>query len=111
MSGFSTALVIQKIPVLANVAAGTFTLPAGAALRRVYTRNTTANAVTGGLKFGTTLGGTDIVAALALAGNALADAAPLISAINATDRTIYFDAVAAWNSASVDLAVEITRVF
>lgn len=40
------------------------TLPPGAFLQQIIVNNTTASAVTGGLAFGTTANGTDIVAAL-----------------------------------------------
>jgi hypothetical protein len=78
---------------------------------RIYVRNKTANAVTGGIKIGTTLGGTDVHAALAVAASAVNVSAPLIPAVNtAAARTLYFDAVTAWNSASVDVLVTYTQI-
>lgn len=91
----------------ALAAAGSVDIPQGAVVKAIYVRNKTANAITGGLKVGTTAGGTDIVAAGAVAASAVVALAPLIPAINtAAARTVYFDAVTAWNSASVDIAVE-----
>jgi hypothetical protein len=94
---------------LALAAAGSVTIPQGAVIRKIFIRNKTANAVTGGIKIGTTVGGTDVLAAQALAASAVVSANALIDAINtAAVRTLYIDAVTAWNSASVDVAVEYT---
>lgn len=101
----------QAVRVFSQTAAGTISIPPNAALVAVYARNNTANAVTGGIKFGTTLGGTDIIAALAVGANALVAGTPLISDLSATAGTIYFDAVAAWNSASVDICVVYNQAF
>jgi hypothetical protein len=46
-------------------------LPAGAYIKMVVIQNNSANAVTGGVSLGTTANGTDIVAAQAVAANAL----------------------------------------
>lgn len=92
---------------LALAAAGTVDIPQGARVRAIHVRNKTANAVTGGVKVGTTLGGTDVVAAGAVAASAVVTYLPLISAVNtAAVRTLYFDAVTAFNSAVLDIAVE-----
>ncbi|KRR22153.1 hypothetical protein [Bradyrhizobium retamae] len=94
---------------LAIAAAGSVVIPQGAVVERIYIRNNTANAVTGGIKIGTTLGGTDVLAAGAVAASALVAYSPLIGGANtAADRTLYIDAVTAWNSASVDVAVSYT---
>jgi hypothetical protein len=94
---------------LALAAAGSVVIPQGAVVRKIFIRNKTANAVTGGIKIGTTVGGVDVVTAQALAANAVVSVTPLIDAINtAAVRTLYIDAVTAWNSASVDVAVEYT---
>ncbi|KJC51076.1 hypothetical protein UP09_03250 [Bradyrhizobium sp. LTSP885] len=92
---------------LALAAAGTVVVPQGASVVAVYVRSKNANAVTGGIKVGTTLGGTDVLAAGAVAGSALATfflTNGFPSAVG--DRTLYIDAVTAWNSASLDIAVE-----
>lgn len=91
------------------IAASTVILPKGCIARKVFLRNNTANAVTGGVKIGTTLGGVDVVAAQALAANAVVSVTPLIDALNiAADRILYIDAVTAFNSANVDIVVEYT---
>lgn len=93
-------------------AAGTISLPAGAYVTAIVIGNTTANAVTGGLKFGTTVGGTDIVAAQAVAANSLGfvtDATLLKRIFSAiAPQTIYIDAVGAWNSAVVNIQIIFT---
>lgn len=95
---------------LGNVAAFTIDIPQGAIIDRIYVRNTTANAVTGGVKVGTTLTGTDVLAAGAVAASAVVAYVPLIGAINtAAVRTLFFDAVTAFNSASLDVMVEYTQ--
>lgn len=94
---------------LAKTAAFTVTIPQGAVVRAVIIRNKTANAVTGGVKVGTTLGGVDVLAAAAVAASVTVIALPLIGAWNgAAVRTLYFDAVTAFNSASLDVLVEWT---
>lgn len=96
---------------LALSAAGTVVIPQGACVNRIFVRNKTANAITGGLKIGTTAGGTDVLAAGAVGASALTVFAPLIPAVNASAaRTLYFDAVTGWNSASIDIAVEYTNL-
>ncbi len=84
-------------------------LPANAIIDYIIVKNNTANAITGGLKFGTTDGGVDIVAALAVGANALTfalDAAVLLRIFSTSaTQQIFFDAVAAWNSANVDVTI------
>ncbi|OSI20086.1 hypothetical protein [Bradyrhizobium canariense] len=100
--------VVRK---LALTAAGTVDIPQGASVVGVYVRNKTANAVTGGIKVGTTAGATDVIAALPVAASELAagfvtDGKPKA----ASARTLFIDAVTAWNSASIDVAVEYIRL-
>lgn len=92
---------------LAKTAAFTLDIPQGSRVRAIHVRNKTVNAVTGGVKIGTTVGGTDVLAAGAVGASAVATYLPLISAVNTAGvRTLYFDAVTAFNSASLDVAVE-----
>jgi hypothetical protein len=94
-----------------KTAAFTVDIPQGAVVRSIIIRNRTANAVTGGVKVGTTLGGVDVLAAGAVAASAAVIYQPLIGAYNAAAaRTLYFDAVTAFNSASLDVAVEWTDI-
>lgn len=83
------------------------TLPAGAVIQQVIVQNTTGNVITGGLKFGTTAGATDIVAALAVGATSLniVASAAILKPLFSTSATqqIFIDAVAAWNSASANI--------
>jgi len=110
LQGEMSAIVVAG--VIANGAL-TPDIPAGYVIRRVYLRNTTANAVTGGINIGTTSLGNDVVAALAVVGNAFA-LIPLTSvlktAFSATaSQTLFISAVGAWNSASVDVVIQLDR--
>lgn len=94
-----------------KTAAFTVSVPAGASVRAIHIRNNTANAVTGGLKIGTTLAGVDVVAAGPVVASALITVLPLISANGiGVARTLYFDAVTGWNAANIDVSVEYTKL-
>jgi hypothetical protein len=84
---------------------GTITIPAGALLRRIYFRNRTANAVTGGIRIGTAAAGTQVVTAQAVAANAIVSILPTIENYQAAAQTLYIEAVTSWNSADVDVTV------
>lgn len=91
--------------------AGTIVIPANCYVEKVIVKNNTANAVTGGLKFGTTLGGVNVVAALAVGANVFVAANPLLSVFSTTaTQTIYIDAVTAWNNANVDVTIVYGRL-
>lgn len=103
-----------KTKLLAKTAAFTFPVPAGYYIKDIFVENTTANAVTGGIKVGTTDGGVDVVAALAVGANALTyvlDAALLKRIFSLTAATtLYFDAVTAFNSASLNVTIILGKV-
>lgn len=110
MSGFGNQPVIPKPIILTGqTVAGSFVLPANCVIREIIVFNTTANAITGGLKFGTTAGATDIAAALAVGANAftfLTDALMLKRLFSPTAaQQIFFDAVTLWNSANVNITI------
>lgn len=96
---------VRKLTALGATAAGTLALPAGATILQIVVKNNTANAITGGLKIGSTVGGVDVVAALTVAGSVIAPPATMLVAAFLTAQTLYFDAVVAWNSANVDITV------
>lgn len=75
--------------------------------------NTTANAVTGGVKIGTTYGGTDVVAAQAVGANAVADVLPtdLLKKVFTADQILYIQPVTAWNNANLKVRVVLTKLF
>ncbi len=100
---------IQTLKITGITSATTLSLPTGAYVIGIVVKNTTANAVTGGLKFGTTVGGVDVIATLAVGASALVystDAALLKRIFSlTTSQTIYIDAVAAWNGARINIWV------
>ncbi len=86
---------------------GIIVVPKGAALKDIYYQNTTANAITGGLRIGTTAGGTDVVTAHAVSANETghipaASFSKRFFSITA-NTPLYISAVTAWNSASLTL--------
>lgn len=104
----------MRILNLDAASAATFAIPRGHAIDSIYFRNRTANAVTGGIKIGTTAGGVDIVAAQAVGASAFGHvpAADLLKRFfSVTDRQVlYIDAVSAWNSASIDLYITLNKL-
>jgi hypothetical protein len=95
------------LKLLALAANDTLVAPPGFVLQQVVIENTTVNAVTGGIRIGTTNGGTDVVVALAVGANALTfitDAALLKRLFSTSaDQTLYVQAVVAWNSAALNV--------
>jgi hypothetical protein len=86
-----------------------FVLPARCYIAGIILANTTANAVTGGLKFGSASGGVDVVAAVPVGANAtlsVPDALVLKRFFSlSAPQSIFIDAVTAWNGASIVGAV------
>ena len=99
----------QQITLTGQTANGTVTIPAGYQILSIVVRNTTANAITGGLRIGTTAGATDVVVALTVGASALtlvSDAAMLKRAFSVSSaQTLYLEAVVAWNSASINTTI------
>jgi hypothetical protein len=85
------------------------TLPASTYVQHIIVNNLTANAITGGIAFGTTANGTDLDATLACGANCLAfaaDTALTKRVVSTTAQTpIFASAVTAWNSANVTITV------
>lgn len=100
--------------VTALTANTTFTVPADCAIRTIWIVNSTTNAVTGGIRIGTTNGGSDVVTAQAVGASAmvkLADSDLSKSVFSTTeDTTLYIQAVTAWNSASVGIYVDMVQL-
>lgn len=84
-------------------------LPPNAYIQHIIVNNTTANAITGGVAFGTTSGGTDVVTALTCGANCLAftlDSALSKRVFSTTaSQPIFATAVTAWNSANATITV------
>jgi len=104
-----------EIAVTAANANATFSVPAGYMIEHIAFQNTTANAVSGGVKLGTTNGGTEVVSAQAVGASAL-DTIPgasftkrIFSTSGAT--TIYVQAVTSWASANVKFSVVLRKMY
>jgi hypothetical protein len=104
---------IQIQNITGQTANDTLVIPAGYSILGISVVNTTANAVTGGIRIGTTDGGTDVVVALATAANAVIGVpdATILKKLFSTsvDTTLFIQAVVAWNSASVDTNIVIVK--
>lgn len=100
--GAQPIAVLNKFGVTANE---TFVIPAGWGISRLIIANVTANAVTGGIRIGTTDGGADVAVAIAVGANAIIfvdDAAILKHYFSdSAGQTLYAQAVVSWNSAAL----------
>lgn len=100
---------VNRLQALSVVAANSsMTLPANAMILDIIVQNTTANAITGGLKIGTTAGATDIMTALAVGANAFTrGGASILKTIFSPSATqqIFIDTVTLWNSANVNITI------
>lgn len=110
-AGFRSEDVGKSI-VVTGITAQDFssiTLPPSAYIRAIVVQNTTANAVTGGVKIGTTAGGTDVVSALTCGANCLVhvtDSALSKRVFSTTaSQNLSIDAVTGWNSANLTVTV------
>lgn len=82
-------------------------LPGGADVKEFKFFNTTANAVTGGIRVGSAAAGTQYLVAQAVAANGLHRAPAVVqSPIVQTAKSLFIEAVTAWNGALVDIIVE-----
>lgn len=99
---------------LAKTSAFTLSLPANNRIDSITIVNTTANAISGGLKIGSTNGGTEVVAAQAVGANGLVTVldADLLKRFfsSSVAQTLYFDAVSSWNSASINLTIKHSEI-
>ena len=90
---------------IANNANVSVVVPKGYMIFGVSFVESAGNAVTGGIKVGTTSGATDVIAAQAVGANAavgVADASILIKMFSGTvDQTLFVQPVGSWNSAVV----------
>jgi hypothetical protein len=89
-------------------------VPAGYVIDDIFIRETAGNAVTGGIKIGTTAGGTEITASIAVGANSFTRTFPATLTTSGpfsptATQTIFFQAVTAWNSAIVDIVVRLKR--
>lgn len=107
----TTASIITALAVTGNT---TVSIPAGNIIQDLVIQNTTGNAVTGGIKIGTTNGGTDVVLALAVGANSLQtvlDAALLKRVFSMSGATtLYIQTVTLWNSSSLNFYFSCRKV-
>ena len=89
-------------------------VPAGYRIVAITFKETANHAVTGGVKIGTTSGGTDVVTAQAVTANAsgfVADASLLKTMFSMTTaQTLFIQPVSAWNSANVIFTLTLQKV-
>lgn len=83
-------------------------LPPTAYITSIIIYNRTANAVTGGIKIGTTAGGTEVVTAQAVGANAFVECATINLRLFSVSAytTLYVYDVTDWNSANVDVFIQ-----
>jgi hypothetical protein len=93
----------------------TISIPAGWSIERIHFAETSGNAVTGGIKIGTTSGASDVVAPQSVGANALGTIAEtsidkrIFSRSSA--QVLFIEAVASWSGASVELSFVLKKVF
>ena len=96
----------QIVESTGNTEAFTMQMPANTYIQQIVVNNTTNNILLGGLKCGTTNGGVDVLAALAVGAAAFVADIPLKTVFSRTQpQTLYFDAVTSWNSAEIDVQI------
>lgn len=86
----------------------TYIIPPNCAIAAICVKNNTANAVTGGIKIGTTNGGSEVLSACAISGNFMDVIEPQLGKrwFSTTDETmLYVQAVTGWNGAQLELTV------
>lgn len=98
-----------------NITANTTTvIPAGYSILQIVVENTTGNAITGGIRIGTTNGGVDVAIAVAVSPNSLfviPDSTLLKSIFSlSSDTTLYIQAVTLWNSSNINLRFVLRKV-
>lgn len=108
------SIQLMKLNTTNVTAQTTVVIPAAHSILQIAVHNTTGNAVTGGIKIGTTVGGVDVVLALPVAANALfviSDTEILKKIFNMADETtLYIDAVTLFNSASLNFHFALRKV-
>lgn len=101
------AVQLNEQRALAQTSAFQINIPANSYIDAIMIKENNGAAITGGLKCGTTNGGVDVFAAVAVGANTLQmilDAA-LLKRTFPTAQTLFFDAVTLWNGASIDLKI------
>lgn len=113
-SGIPHPVGEPRIELAATVANTTASIPAGYCIADVFMRETANHAVTGGIRIGTSAGGTQIVASIAVGAlsftrtlpGTLTTSGPFSATVA---QTIYIETVTAWNSASVNIIIPLKK--
>lgn len=101
----------QIFAVVANAisaaAANAVTLPGGTYIDRIIIQETSGASITGGIKIGTTSGGTQVAAALICASGCLTwvPDASISTRIFSANTPLFIDAVSAFNSGRVNITI------
>lgn len=99
---------IQRLTAITDGTSG-LSVPAGYFIDNISIQNITGNIITGGLKIGTTTGGVDVLAAVAVGANSflkIPDASLLKTGFSVTVATpLFVQTVTLWNSASINLTM------
>jgi len=105
---------IMRLNTTNVTAQTTVVIPAAHSILQIAVHNTTGNSVTGGIKIGTTVGGADVILALAIGANALfviSDTELLKKIFSMADETtLYIDAVTLFNSANLNFHFALRKV-
>lgn len=111
MSHLMSSTINSVLNITGNT---TVSIPAGYSILQIVVENTTGNAVTGGIRIGTTAGGVDVVTAIAVSANALfviTDTVLLKSIFSlSTDTTLYIETVTLWNSANLNIRFVLRKI-
>lgn len=120
-----TTTAYTKTSIIGMTSDNSLVVPAGNQIISIVIRETAGHAITGGLKIGTTSGAVDVAgngAAIAVSANTLLSS--FSAALNpgglgfsleryvfsaTTDTTIYFKAVTSWNSASLNVTLQLCQ--
>lgn len=109
--------MLSDIPIqsyLSVTSNTTASIPAGYFIQDIVIQNTTANAITGGVRIGTTDLGVDVAIAIAVGANALfaVPDATLLKRIFSMSgaTTLYIQTVTLWNSASLNIYFVLRKV-
>jgi hypothetical protein len=109
--GFTKNTSLQYTGITGN---STFIIPKNYYIESIYIKNTTANVITGGIKIGTSSGGTQVISALAITGSyndITEDSSVILKKFfsDTADTTLYIQAVTSWNSANINVNITLRR--
>lgn len=107
--GYVSIAPFRSVTAKGQTAAFTMILPPGTFIRDIIAQETSGATVTGGLKIGTTAGGTDVVSVLALTSLNLVTTQEVSMAkrvfSSTAPQTLFVGAVSSFNSSAVNLTV------